>query len=267
MRISAACTALVALFLGTSQALGQDRNESDRLVEAFFENRNYAPPSQAVKSCPGDDALSDAVMASLTRPRPAEETRRLINAWGYVPECRVREILDWCQQASRIIDNELYAASLARKVMSVDSVQGLPLLRSAAADPLVPDEARGAYQVAVYYRLSTAELEQLFIETFRGELQAGMYLNMALGGLVTGPGAEEVAPRLVAEMLEHPLNEGAPRFLGVILNVVTTSERERFSDAERERIWALIEPYLDSLPPDMREGVESYEADLKAGPA
>jgi hypothetical protein len=68
-------------------------------------------------------------------------------------------------------------------------------------------------------------------------------------------------------MLEHPLNERAPEFLGVIMDVVTTSERERFSEAERQRIWAVIEPYRDSLTPEMRDIVDSYEADLRAGPA
>jgi hypothetical protein len=43
VKTAAACPALVALFLGASQALGQDRNDSDGIVEAFFQNRNYAP--------------------------------------------------------------------------------------------------------------------------------------------------------------------------------------------------------------------------------
>jgi hypothetical protein len=265
MRIAAACTGLVVVLLGASPALAQDQDEAGRIVEAFFQNKNYAPAAATFK-CPGDDALSDAVMVLLTRPRPEPETRRLVTAWGYVPECRVDQILGWSEQASRIITNGTYAASLARKVLDVDSVQGLRLLRRAAADPTVPDEGRGAYQSAVYWRLSRAEQEELYIETFREGLQVGDYRNTSLGNLLYGPDAANAAMRLLSEVLEDPHNERSSYVVGVVLGVVTTYGRERFGPQDRQRIWDLMEPHLESLPPEMRSGIESSEADLKAGP-
>ena len=84
---------------------------------------------------------------------------------------------------------------------------------------------------------------------------------------MTQPDADEVAPRLVSELLEDPRNELAPEFLGVILDAVTILQPARFDRADRERLWALIEPRLESMPPEMRELVESYAADLSGGPA
>jgi hypothetical protein len=262
MRIAAACTGVVAVLLGVSNALAQEQDEAERVVEAFFENKNYAA-AEASSKCPGDDALSDAVMLALTRPRPEDEMRRLVNAWGYVPECRVDQILDWSVQASRIISNASYAGSLARKVLSVDSVQGLRLLRNAATDPSVPHEARGAYQRAVYYKLSLADQTDLYIETFRGDLQAGLYPHVGLQYVFRGPEPSRTAVRILSAVLERPELDQAGYILAAVLSSVVNLDG--FGPQDRQRIWDLMEPRLESLPPEMRSAIESYEADLKAG--
>lgn len=243
-------------------AHAQEVENPEEIVRAYFDGENYAP-AMASGTCPGDDALNDAVVEELMRPRSEEETRRLVTAWAYVPPCRADQILDWYDRATRIITGELDARALARRVLRIDETAGLQLLRGAAADPSVPDDARGAYQSAVYFRLSRAEQEDLYIETFRQELQVGRYRNMSLGNLLYGPDAADAAIRLLSEVLEDPHNERAPYVLGTVLGVVTTLGRERFGAADRQRMWDLLEPRLGSLPPEMRSAIESHEADLK----
>jgi hypothetical protein len=263
VRIAAAWTGVVVLFLGASPALAQDQDDPDRIVEAFFQSWTTAP-WRAISTCPGEDALNDAIMAGLMRPRSEAETRQLSSSWSYVPECRVDQILDWSDQASRIITNRTYAASLARNVLDVDSVQGLRLLRRAAADPSVPDEARGAYQSAVYWRLSRAEQLDLWLETFRQELQVGMYRTTGMQHLFGPPDATDRVIRLLSEVLERPELDQAGYIVGAVLSSVVNLGG--FGPQDRQRIWDFLEPRLESVPSEIRSAIESYEADLKAGP-
>jgi hypothetical protein len=265
MRINAAYLTLLGVFLGGTDAFAQDQNEAERVVEAFFQSGNTAP-WEAMSSCPGEDARKDSIMVALTRPRPEQDTRRLVTAWGSVPECRKGQVLAWSEQATRIIVHDSYARALAWKVLALDSVAGLAVLQRAAADPLVPVEARGGYQIEVFWRLSLAEQEDLFIETFRQGLQVGDYPNMSLGNLLFGPDAGDRAARLVSAVMDHAGNERATYVLGTVLGSVTAFSRERFSHQERLRIWAIMEPRVGSLPPDMRRIIESHEAELKRGP-
>jgi hypothetical protein len=253
-----ACLTLLLLFLGGARASAQEQDEAEQIVEAFFENRNRAP-WQATSTCPGEDALNDAIMAVLMRPRPEEETRLLGTSWGIVPECRANQILGWYDRAFGIITSDASARSFARRVLKIN--QGLRLLRRAAADPSVPDEARGAYQSAVYWRLSRAEQEELFIQTFRQELQVGLYRRTGMQHLFGGPDPTGAAVRILSEVLEHPDNDQAPYVLGVVLNIAVSPRG--FRPQDRQRIWDLLEPRLNSLPPEMRSAIESYEADLR----
>jgi hypothetical protein len=262
MRIATACTGLVVVFLGASPALAQDQDEAERIVEAFFQSWTTAP-WRAMSTCPGEDALNDAVMAGLTRPRPEHETRQLISSWGHVPECRVDQILDWSEQTSRIITNGSHAASLARNVLDVDSAQGLRFLRRAATDPSVPDEARGAYQSAVYWRLSRAEQLDIWLETFRQELQVGLYRRTGMEHLFGPPDATDRVIRILSEVLERPELDQAGYIVGAVLSSVVNLDG--FGPQDRQRIWDFLAPRRAALPPEMRSAVESYEADLRAG--
>jgi hypothetical protein len=74
---------------------------------------------------------------------------------------------------------------------------------------------------------------------------------------------EEETRRLAkAWVYVPPCNERAPYVLGTVLGVVTTVGGDRFGPRDRQRIWDLMEPRLESLPPEMRSAIESHEADL-----
>jgi len=256
---------LLLLLAASLQAIAHAQEVVDtpeEIVRAYFDGKNYAL-NMASGTCPGDDALNDAIVAEFIRPRSEVQTRRMAKSWSHVPACRADQILDWYDGAIRIVTDALDAAAVARNVIRIDETAGLRLLRRAAADASVPDEARGAYQTAVYYKLSRAEQEELFLETFRQELQVGWYRRSGMRHLFGPPDPTGRAIRILAEVVEYPDNDQAPHILGAILS--TSVNLGGFGPEGRQRIWDFLEPHLSSLPPEMRSAVESYEADLNRG--
>lgn len=262
MRITQKIASFALLLAAASPGLAQERESAEQIADAFFQGRNHAA-AEAVATCPGDDSRSDAIMASLTRPRPEEQTRQLTSRWGVVPECRLGEVLAWAEQATQVLTGRAYAASLSRTVLALDSVQGLRLLREAASDPLVPPEARGAYQLAIYDKLSLADQTNLYIDTFRAGLQVGRYRSVGMRYLFDGSDPAGAAIQIISAVLEDAGNVRASDVLGRVMGVVTSLDR--FGPSERLRIWSEMERHLESVPPTMRTQLLAYEELLKSG--
>lgn len=262
MRIATTSAGLGVILSLALSSHGHGQEDAETLAEAFFGGRNHAP-WQAASTCPGENAFNDAVVESLIRTRPPHQTRELINSWGLVPECRLDQLLEWAGRATRILTYRPYASSLARAVLSWDSISGLEVLYDAATDPAVPGEARGGYQVAVYRRLGIDEQTDLYIDTFRRGLQEGLYQGVGMRYMFDGPDPADVAIRVVSAALDDHDNPRAPRVLGRVLGVVTGLDR--FGPDERRRVWIAIERRLDSLPPDLRRDMAAYEDVLVPG--
>lgn len=263
MRIAMAVMVLTLSFSMASSAFAQEPTEAERIVEAYFQNQNYAA-SQAAFTCPGDDPVSDSVMELLSRPRSEVETMRLLPSWGGAAPCRVEQILGWYVHAARVIRTRIDARVLARGVLAVDAGGGTEVLRSAATDGSVRAPARGAYQEAVFGRLNVEEQVDLYVETLIADLQAGDYPNVGLEHAFDGPDPARTTLDLVAKLAAVPNEARAAAVIGRVLSVVVYDSR-KFGPTVRRDIWTELEASLPSLPTGIREVVESYGSRLTSG--
>lgn len=265
MKLATSAATLTLLVTLPPQILAQQPTEAERLVEAYFQGQNYAA-SQAAFTCPGDDAVSDEVMRLLSRPRSEAETSRLLSSWGGAAPCRVEQLLEWYVGAARVIRSDIDAGRLARRVLSLDPENGADIMRAAAADASVGSEARGAYQLGVYYKLGIDEQIDLYMETLGAGLQGVEYRGLGLRYVFDGADPEGATMDVISGVLEVQHEEHAATVLSWALSIAM-ARPEDFGPQARRRMWAALEPHVGSMPAVMREVVGDYEGWLRGGEA